>query len=117
MFTIANIVIFIIAILHFYILIVEMFFWNKPLGLRSFNIDLDFAESTKSLAANQGLYNGFIAAGLLFSIINSATGEKLFFLTCVAIAGLFGSITASKKILFIQFVPAAVAIVFVLLQI
>ena len=115
---IANIVVGIVALLHGYFLVLEMFLWDKPAGLRAFGQTLDAAKASKVLAANQGLYNGFLAAGLVWGLwLGSAgTSVKLFFLGCVLIAGLYGAATASRKILFVQGLPAAVAIALVLLS-
>lgn len=110
---IANILIALIAILHIYILILEIFLWDKPAGMRAFGLKKEFAQQTRTLAANQGLYNGFLAAGLIAGLVLAgAVGDAfvLFFLICVAIAGIFGAATASRKILFIQTVPALLAL-------
>ncbi len=113
-----NIVIGIIAALHIGILILEMFFWDKPAGLRVFGLTQEFATASRVLAANQGLYNGFLAAGLIWGLVPAAGGAnvKVFFLTCVLIAGLYGAATASRKILFIQAVPAAIGLLIVFLS-
>ena len=104
-----------VAIEHLYILVLEMFFWNRPLGLRTFNLTQELADATTTLAANQGLYNGFLAAGLLWGLSLGADGRdiKIFFLACVLVAGLYGAATVGKKILFVQGIPAALAIVLV----
>lgn len=114
---IANILIALIAALHVYILILEMFFWDKPAGMRAFGLTPEFARATRVLAANQGLYNGFLAAGLIVGLLMGPAGHafKLFFLICIAIAGLVGAATSSRKILFVQTVPALVALVALLL--
>lgn len=113
----ANIVVGIVALLHGYFLVLEMFFWDKPAGLRAFGQTLEAARSSKVLAANQGLYNGFLAAGLVWGLLlgSAGTSIKLFFLGCVLIAGLYGAATASRKILFVQALPAAVGIALLLL--
>lgn len=110
---IANLVIAIVALLHFYFLILEMFLWDKPAGLRAFGQTQAAATASKVLAANQGLYNGFLAAGLLWGLSRGAAGFdlKLFFLGCVLIAGLYGAATASRKILFVQALPAAIGLI------
>jgi len=115
---IANVVVGVVALLHLYFLVLEMFLWDKPAGLRAFGQTLETAKASKVLAANQGLYNGFLAAGLLWGLLlgPSGTGIKLFFLGCVLIAGLFGAATASRKILFVQALPAAVGLVLLLLS-
>lgn len=115
---IANIVITLIALLHVYILVLEMFLWDKPAGLRAFGQTLEAATASKVLAANQGLYNGFLAAGLFWglSLGASGMGVKVFFLGCVLVAGLFGAATANRKILFIQAIPAAIGLALVFLS-
>jgi putative membrane protein len=108
----ANIVVGLIALLHVYILVLEMFLWDKPAGMRAFGNSQQMATATKVLAANQGLYNGFLAAGLFWGLSLGAAGfdVKVFFLLCVAVAGLYGAATAARKILFIQTVPAAIGL-------
>ncbi len=115
---VADIIVVLIALLHVYILILEMFLWDKPAGLRAFGLTKDAAASSKVLAANQGLYNGFLAAGLFWglSLGTDGTSVKVFFLLCILIAGIYGAITANKKILFVQAVPAAIGLVLVLLS-
>lgn len=114
----ATIAVTLVAVLHLYFLVLEMFFWTKPLGLRTFGNKPEFAEASKVLAANQGLYNGFLAAGLLWGLSLGAAGRsvELFFLGCVLVAGVFGAITASRKILFVQALPAAIALALVVLS-
>lgn len=116
--TIANIVVGLIALLHVYILVLEMFLWDKPAGLRAFGQTQEAASASKVLAGNQGLYNGFLAAGLFWGLSLGAAGlgVKVFFLCCVLIAGLYGAATASRKILFVQAVPAAIGLAFVMLS-
>ena len=113
----ANLVVALIALLHVYILVLEMFLWDKPAGLRAFGQTLEAATASKVLAANQGLYNGFLAAGLFWGLWLGAEGSavKVFFLCCVLVAGLYGAATASRKILFIQAIPAALGLLLVLL--
>lgn len=113
-----NILITLIALLHLYILVLEMFLWDKPAGLRAFNQTLERAAATKVLAANQGLYNGFLAAGLLWGLWlgDAGTEVKTFFLVCIAIAGIFGALTAARKILFIQTLPAVLALLLIHIQ-
>ncbi len=113
--TIANTVIGLVALIHIYILVLEMFLWDKPTGLRAFGMTPAAASASKVLAANQGLYNGFLAAGLIWGLSLGASGTavKVFFLSCVLIAGLYGAATASRKILFIQAAPAAVGLALV----
>jgi putative membrane protein len=102
--TIANIAVALIALLHIYILVLEMFLWGKPAGLRAFGQTPQAASASRVLAANQGLYNGLLAAGLFWGLWLGADGTaiKIFFLGCVLVAGLFGAATASPKILFVQ---------------
>ena len=104
------IVIVMIALLHVYFLVLEMFFWDKPLGLRAFKLTPDFAKASKKLAANQGLYNGFLAAGLLWGLWRNDIAIQAFFLYCVLVAGLFGAATVGKKVLFVQALPAAIGL-------
>lgn len=112
----ANIVVALIALIHIYIMVLEMFLWDKPIGLRAFGQSQQQASASKVLAANQGLYNGFLAAGLIWSLWLGAEGSsvKLFFLSCVLIAGIYGALTANKKILFIQAIPAAIGLALVI---
>jgi putative membrane protein len=113
----ANVVVALVALLHLYFLILEMFLWDKPAGLRAFNQTLESAQASKVLAANQGLYNGFLAAGLIWGLILGADGTaiKVFFLSCVLIAGLYGGMTASRKILLVQALPAAIGLALLLI--
>jgi putative membrane protein len=106
-----------VALLHVYFLVLEMFLWDKPLGLRVFRHSAAEAAASKVLAANQGLYNGFLAAGLAWGILLGAAGVsiKLFFLGCVIVAGIFGAATVGKKILIVQALPAVIAMVLVLI--
>src|SRR5690606_4803554 len=105
------------ALLHLYFLVLEMFLWTKPRGRRVFGLTPEQAEQTRVLAANQGLYNGFLAAGLVWGIWLGPQGEaiRLFFLTCVLVAGIYGGLTASRRILFVQGLPAVLGIVATLL--
>lgn len=105
----AYILVSVVIMIHIYILVLEMFLWTKPIGRKAFGMTAEFADNTKVLAANQGLYNGFLAAGLIWGLCISSPAIQLFFLACVAIAGVFGAATASKKILYIQTVPATLA--------
>lgn len=114
----ANIVIAAVALLHVYFLVLEMFLWDKPAGLRAFGQTPEAAKASKVLAANQGLYNGFLAAGLIWGLLlgEAGTSIKVFFLVCVLIAGLYGAATASRKILFVQALPAALGLALLLLS-
>lgn len=102
-----------VAIEHLYILVLEMFLWTRPPGLRAFGLTPEFAQQTAVLAANQGLYNGFLAAGLVWGLIRKKDGTaiQVFFLSCVVVAGIFGAITAKPSILYVQAAPALVALV------
>lgn len=116
--TAANIIIALVALVHVYILVLEMFLWDKPIGLRAFGHTQEAAAESKILAANQGLYNGFLAAGLFWGLClgSGGTGIKVFFLCCVLVAGLFGGVTASRKIIIVQAIPAAIGLALVLLS-
>ena len=113
---IANIVIAIVAILHIGFLILEMFLWTKPFGLKTFNMHKEVAESSATLAANQGLYNGFLAAGLFWGIFSGMVSVKIFFLICVLIAGIYGGLTAKRSILYMQALPALIGLILVFLS-
>ncbi len=116
--TTANVLTALIAALHIYILLLEMFWWTTPRGRRAFGTTVEFAESTRVLAANQGLYNGFLAAGLIWGLALGPAGKdvKVFFLACVLVAGVYGALTASRRILFVQAIPAAIGLALVLLS-
>jgi putative membrane protein len=113
----ANILVALVALEHLGFLVLEMFLWTTPYALRTFGMTEEFARASSVLAANQGLYNGFLAAGLIWGLFASNGGFaiKVFFLACVIVAGLFGAATAKFSILYIQALPAAVALLFVLL--
>jgi putative membrane protein len=111
----ANAMVLLVAAAHLGILVLEMFFWDHPVGRRIFDMSPEVSASSAVLAANQGLYNGFLAAGLIWGVLGARRDLTLFFLTCVLIAGVFGGITAKTTILFSQALPALVAIVLVLL--
>ncbi len=111
---IASLLVGLVAALHLYFLVLEMFFWTKPLGRKVFRLEPDFAEASKVLAANQGLYNGFLAAGLAWGLLAGKADVQLFFLGCVVVAGVYGAATVGKKILFVQALPAALAMAAVL---
>jgi putative membrane protein len=115
--TIADIAVGLVAALHLYFLVLEMFLWKKPFGRKTFGLTPELAEATAPLAANQGLYNGFLAAGLIWGLSLGAAGLpiKVFFLACVIIAGVFGAATANRRILWVQAVPGVVALALVLL--
>ena len=111
----ANALTALVALLHVCFLVLEMFLWTKPYGRRVFRLTPEQAQATRTLAANQGLYNGFLAAGLGWGLLAGADGYtiKVFFLSCVIIAGIFGAATANRKILWVQAVPGAVALALV----
>jgi putative membrane protein len=109
---VADIAVIVVALLHVAFLVLEMFLWTKPFGRRTFGLSRELAEATKGLAANQGLYNGFLAAGLIWGLLAGDAGFsiKVFFLACVIVAGIFGAITAKRSILFVQAVPGLIAL-------
>jgi len=109
----AQIAVALVALLQVYFMVLEMFLWDRPLGRRTFRLTPEFAAASKSLAANQGLYNGFLAAGLAWGLWlgDAGTGVTLFFLACVMIAGVFGAATVNRRILAVQGLPGAIALV------
>jgi len=111
----SEIVVLLVALLHGYFMVLEMFLWDKPTGLKAFGQSKEQAIATKVLAANQGLYNGFIAAGLLWGLIQGTEGYgfKVFFLLCVVVAGVFGAATVNRRILFIQAAPGIIGLLLV----
>ena len=117
---ISKILVAVVALEHLYILYLEMFLWTKPAGLKAFGTTPEMAASSKTLAANQGLYNGFLAAGLFWGIIHPdlSTGRQIeiFFLACVLVAGLYGGLTVKRSILMVQGLPALIALVAVLIS-
>ncbi|MEH6566796.1 MAG: DUF1304 domain-containing protein [Halopseudomonas sp.] len=117
MYTFATLVTLLVAALHAGFLVLEMFFWDQPLGRKAFGQTRESAAASKVLAANQGLYNGFLAAGLIWGVALGPAGDgiKLFCLGCVIIAGVFGALTASRKILYVQAAPALLALLLLLL--
>jgi putative membrane protein len=112
---IGNTLVALVAALHLYFLVLEMFLWTTPSGLKTFGNTLEKAQASAVLAANQGLYNGFLAAGLLWGLLHPAAAVamqiKIFFLLCVIVAGLYGAYSVSRKILLVQALPAALALV------
>ncbi|CAN5411293.1 MAG: DUF1304 domain-containing protein [Acidimicrobiia bacterium] len=112
--TIAWILTIVVALLHGYFLLLEMVLWTKPVGLQVFGQTREQAEATRVLAANQGLYNGFLAAGLVWGLVTDQRDVVLFFLGCIVVAGVYGGITVNRRILVVQAVPAALAILAVL---
>jgi putative membrane protein len=111
---IANVLVGLVAALHLYFLVLEMFLWDTPTGHKTFGLDPAFAAESKALAANQGLYNGFLAAGLVWGLVDDLNDVKLFFLACVIVAGAYGAVTVNRRILFVQALPALVGFVLVL---
>jgi putative membrane protein len=113
-----NIMLVLVALLHVYFMVLEMFYWERPVGLRAFSLKPEFAKASRTLAANQGLYNGFLAAGLIWGTWLGGAGLaiKVFFLVCIIIAGIFGALTANIKILYIQALPALITLILVWLS-
>ena len=115
---IVKILIGLIALLHIYFMILEMFFWTKPKGMKAFGLTKEHAEQSKVLAANQGLYNGFLSAGLIWSLNHTNKDIAIFFLICVTLAGIYGSYSTKKmKIFYIQALPAILALILIFLKI
>lgn len=108
--TVAMVLVVLVALLHLYFLVLEMFLWTRPLGLKTFRNTPEKAEVTRVLAANQGLYNGFLAAGLLYAAITGSREFVLFFLACVVVAGLYGAYSVNKRIFLVQALPALLAL-------
>ncbi|MFZ5604013.1 MAG: DUF1304 domain-containing protein [Pseudomonadota bacterium] len=115
---VAAIVVVLVALLHVYFMVLETALWDKPAGLKAFGQTKEQAGATKVLAANQGLYNGFLAAGLLWGVIQGAAGNdfKVFFLLCVIAAGIVGALTASRKILYVQALPGLMGLILVMIS-
>lgn len=111
----ANALVVIVALLHLGFLALEMFFWDHPFGRKRFRMTPEYSKASASLAANQGLYNGFLAAGLLWGLIAGGTSIKIFFLSCVVIAGIYGGLTTRRTILYIQALPGLLALIAVFL--
>ena len=113
-----TIAISIVILLHVLFLVLEMFLWNTPFGRKTFGLNEDYAKKSATLAANQGLYNGFLAAGLLWGLVSTGgTDALIFFLSCIIIAGIYGALTANRSILFLQALPAAIAMALLILTI
>ena len=108
--TVAMVLVVLVALLHLYFLVLEMFLWTRPLGLRTFRNTPEKAETTRVLAANQGLYNGFLAAGLLWGLVTAQWNVVVFFLLCVVVAALYGAWSVSRRIFYVQGVPAIAAL-------
>ena len=111
----ANIAIAFVAIEHFGFLVLEMFLWTKPFGRRVFGLTPEFAEASKVLAVNQGLYNGFLAAGLVWSLVTGNDSAAIFFLVCVIVAGIVGAITVKSSVVWVQAAPAVAALLLTIL--
>jgi putative membrane protein len=115
---VANVLVLLVALVHVYILVLEMFLWRGPLGRRTFNLDQEFADRSAGFAKNQGLYNGFLVAGLIWGLVAAdpvGFQAKVFFLVCVIVAGVYGAATINKRILVVQAVPALLALILVVL--
>ena len=111
----AQIAVGVVAAIHVYILVLEMFLWQSDRARAAFGTTREFAEASAVLAANQGLYNGFLAAGLAYGLIADSRAFQIFFLCCVIIAGVYGTVTATRRILFVQVIPGGIALLLVLL--
>jgi putative membrane protein len=111
----AIVLVVLVALLHLYFLVLEMVLWTRPIGLKVFRQSIEKAEQSKVLAANQGLYNGFLAAGLLYGVATGSREFCLFFLACVVVAGIYGAATVNRRIFFVQGLPAVLAIAALLL--
>ncbi len=112
---IANILVVLVAVLHLGFLALEMFFWDHPFGRKRFRMTPEYSKASASLAANQGLYNGFLAAGLIWGLVTSNTPVQIFFLVCVLVAGIYGGLTTRRMILYIQALPGLLALIAVYL--
>lgn len=112
---VANILVILVAVLHLGFLALEMFFWDHPIGRKRFKMTPEYSKTSASLAANQGLYNGFLAAGLIWGLLNSNPPVQIFFLACVVVAGIYGGLTTSKTILYVQALPGLLALIAVYL--
>jgi putative membrane protein len=112
---VANILVVLVAVLHIGFLALEMFFWDHPFGRKRFRMTPEYSKASASLAANQGLYNGFLAAGLIWGLVTSNTPVQIFFLICVLVAGIYGGLTTRRTILYIQALPGLLALITVYL--
>jgi putative membrane protein len=108
---IANILVVLVAVLHLGFLALEMFFWDHPFGRKRFKMTPEYSKASASLAANQGLYNGFLAAGLIWGLVTANTPVQIFFLICVVVAGIYGGLTTRRMILYIQALPGLLALI------
>jgi len=111
----AHLAVGVVAAIHVYILVLEMFLWQTDRARAAFGTTREFAEASAPMAANQGLYNGFLAAGLAYGLIADSQAFQIFFLCCVIVAGVYGTVTATRRILFVQVIPGAVALLLVVL--
>ena len=112
---VANLLVALVAVLHLGFLALEMFFWDHPVGRKRFKMTPEYSKASASLTANQGLYNGFLAAGLIWGLLDGNASVTIFFLACVVIAGIYGGLTTSKTILYIQALPGLIALLAVYL--
>lgn len=112
---VANFLVALVALLHVGFLVLEMFYWDHPFGRKRFGMTPEYSKASATLAANQGLYNGFLAAGLIWGLITGDSAVKIFFLVCVLIAGIYGGFTARRTIIYIQALPALLALLVVYL--
>jgi len=112
---VANILVVLVAVLHLGFLALEMFFWDHPFGRKRFGMTPEYSKASASLAANQGLYNGFLAAGLVWGLVAGNASIKIFFLVCVVVAGVYGGFTAKRSILYMQALPGLLALIAVYL--
>ncbi|MGA8248436.1 MAG: DUF1304 domain-containing protein, partial [Nocardioides sp.] len=113
---VADVLVGLVAALHLYFLVLEMFLWTTPTGRRVFGLEPGFAQESRTLAANQGLYNGFLVAGLVWGLAADRDDVKIFFLACVVVAGVYGAATVNRRVLAVQAAPAALALVAVLVS-
>jgi putative membrane protein len=112
---VANILVVLVAVLHLGFLTLEMFLWDHPFGRKTFKMTPEYSKASATLAANQGLYNGFLAAGLIWGLITPNTPVQIFFLICVVVAGIYGGFTAKRSILYMQALPGLLALIVVYL--
>ena len=112
----ANMLVVLVAVLHLGFLVLEMFLWNHPVGRKTFKMTPAYAQASAPLAANQGLYNGFLAAGLIWGLLSGEISVEIFFLICIIVAGIFGGVTAKRSILYIQALPGLLALIAVYLS-
>ena len=113
---IANVLVVLVAVLHLGFLVLEMFLWDHPFGRKTFKMTPEYSKASASLAANQGLYNGFLAAGLIWGLVIDNFAVKAFFLICVLIAGIYGGLTAKRTILYMQALPGLLGLIFLFLS-